>query len=159
MGCQKGITKTRPQTRVKLRKMSDDASTTGTAPAQGTENSSVANSRPKRERKTVDTLKYAVKEVIEIPLDVPEGKGTPLGDIENVRQRLDKTKANSPSNILKKLHAVLFGKQKCTVKNVKAHIREFKGSRISSLVPCACDSFLIFLRVVLRYPGRSARKL
>jgi len=105
--------------------MTDAAPQEEVAVAQENGEESAANSRPKRERKQVIRLTAKVKEVIDLPLEVPEGNGTALGEIDNVRARLDKTKANTP--ILKKLHTVLYGKQKCSVKNVKAHIREFKG--------------------------------
>ena len=79
------------------------------------------DSRPKRERKQVERLTTVVKEVVDVPFIVAEGTGTPLGEIDNVNSRLDKTKANTP--YLKKLHAILFAKQKCSVKNVKSQLR------------------------------------
>merc|ERR1740130_1091212 len=77
----------------------------------------------KRARKTVE--KVVVEEIKEkAELVIPEGSGTPLGDIENVNFHLDKNKADG--HHMRLLHQLCFGTiGKKTV--LKKNLRQFNG--------------------------------
>lgn len=77
-----------------------------------------------RERKVVDIFVPPVSEKEEREIEVLEGSGTPLGDIENVVRALEGLKSADP--LTKKVHSLLYGfAGKKTV--VKKNIRLFKG--------------------------------
>lgn len=94
-----------------------------TAPEQSTP--SERSSRPTRDRKSVTMYVPEVKEVEDKPLVVPQGAGKPLGEIVNVKKRLESYKLNDP--FLKKVHALLYPGQRNLKKNLKKNIGLFKG--------------------------------
>ena len=79
--------------------------------------------RGKRERKTVEVFKAAeIKQTEE--LVVPEGSGEKLGDIENVKLKIEKFSGSSEE--LKTLHRLCYGRPgKQTV--IKKFLRDFCG--------------------------------
>ena len=83
----------------------------------------MADSKPKREAKVVERLDIGEVKAKE-EFKVVAGKGTRLGDIENVEFRIGK--ALSSADEVKKLHRLCYGSEgQKTV--VKKHLREFSG--------------------------------
>jgi len=84
--------------------------------------------RPKRESKAVDTFTVEEKEVKEFVITA--GAGAKLGDIENVKIKIDKLSAASDE--LKKMHQMCFGRPgKATV--LKKNLREFSGLTVEGV--------------------------
>ena len=83
----------------------------------------MADSKPKREAKVVERLELGEVKAKE-EFKVVAGKGTRLGDIENVEFRIGK--ALSSADEIKKLHRLCYGSEgQKTV--VKKHLRDFSG--------------------------------
>lgn len=89
------------------------------------EEDAAPRARSSRERKQVEQFVPEMTTKEDKPFVVPEGKGTPLGDIENVRRRMDATKA--VESHIKRLHSLCFPGQKGNKNNLKSHLRQFKG--------------------------------
>lgn len=80
--------------------------------------------RPSRDRKSVTKFTPATNVKEEKVIEIPEGKGTELGNIENVKRALDSLKSDDP--LVKRIHTIIYGvaNKKAVVKKI---IRQFKG--------------------------------
>ena len=88
--------------------------------------SAVVEGREKREKKVVEAFTYEEKEKAEFV--IPEGDGEKLGEIENVKVKMDKL--NAAGEELKAMHRMCFGRpgQKTMIKK---NLREFSGLKLS----------------------------
>jgi protein DEK len=81
--------------------------------------------RSAREKTEVKVFTIEVAEKEDKDLEIAEGLGEELGNIENVEHRLGAIKSADP--FLKQVHRLLFPGQRGVKKDIKAHIRKFKG--------------------------------
>merc|ERR1712165_496419 len=58
-------------------------------------------------------------------LEVPDGIGTPLGDIPNVVDGIPAVKLGDP--LLRKFHNLIYPGQRCKKNKIKKNLRQFKG--------------------------------
>ena len=90
--------------------------------------SAVVEGREKREKKAVEAFTYEEKEKAEFV--IPEGDGKKLGEIENIKVKIEKL--NAGGDELKTFHRMCFGRpgQKTTIKR---NLREFSGLKLTEV--------------------------
>ena len=84
----------------------------------------LAQGRAKREQKPVERLTAAADEKEDKALEIPQGSGSRLGDLDNVEFRIGKTLATSDE--LKNLHRFCYGKPGAKA-TIKKNLRSFSG--------------------------------
>ena len=86
------------------------------------------SARPGRERKAVESFVIEVKEKKEFTITA--GAGTKLGDIENIKVKMDKLPAASEE--LKSMHRMCYGRPG-EKNSIKKNLREFSGLTIEGI--------------------------